>query len=67
MIWNKEKKQFNWLFVSLAVFCTVFLVLFDLSWRLVEMNIVQFLGISGVIWLAGVIIIYMMGKKSDQS
>ena len=63
MIWNKEENRFSWSFIILVVYSTLFLVAFDLIWRLVKIGFIE-LAVGGmVIWLIGAAFIYFKSRK----
>ncbi len=67
MIWNKEEKRFNWSFVILAVFSTLYLVGFDLVWRHVKLGFIELAAYGAVGWVIGAIVIWYFARKGSSS
>jgi hypothetical protein len=63
MIWNNEHARFSWLFIILVVYSTLFLVGFDLTWRLVEIGIAELVIYSGIAWCVGASVVYFTCRK----
>ncbi|MEZ5758861.1 MAG: hypothetical protein R3D86_11635 [Emcibacteraceae bacterium] len=65
MIWNKDENRFSWSFIILVVYSTLFLVAFDLIWRLVNIGFMELAVGGAVLWLIGAVsIIFKSRKKS---
>ncbi|MCP5381993.1 MAG: hypothetical protein H6912_06450 [Kordiimonadaceae bacterium] len=63
MIWNKEENRFSWSFIILVVYSTLFLVVFDLFWRLVNIGFVELAAGGAALWLAGAAFIIFKSRK----
>ncbi|HPF47977.1 MAG: hypothetical protein KDF58_13725 [Alphaproteobacteria bacterium] len=64
MIWNKEENRFSWSFIILVVYSTLFLVVFDLIWRLVNIGFMELAAGGAVLWLIGAAAIIFKSRKN---
>lgn len=63
MIWNNEHGRFSWLFIILVVYSTLFLVGFDLTWRLVKIGFMPLVLYSVVAWFIGAALVFVTCRK----